>query len=358
MSILLETVSKDFSRLVLKWGRKHGRKNLPWQLNPTPYRVWVSEIMLQQTQVTTVIPYYERFMQRFPDVELLAAASEDDVLHHWSGLGYYARARNLHKAAKQIVEDYAKIFPDTLDKLETLPGIGRSTAAAILSLSLGQPQAILDGNIKRVLARFYAVEGWPGNSLVLKKLWALSEQVTPQTATALFNQSMMDLGSMICTRTSPKCSQCPLSSACIACKQENQTAYPSKKPRKTLPVRKTSMLVIKNENGHIYLEKRPAAGIWGGLWSFPEIEQVQQTRMLGKQIQDTLGMAVDILEELPLRRHTFSHFHLDILPLLCQYRPGQQNRIKDAVSCWYHSSQDEKIGLAAPVSRLVAEINQ
>ena len=297
-------------------------------------------------------------MQRFPDVSALAQSSEDDVLHHWSGLGYYARARNLHKAAKQIVADYAQELPDTLNDLVSLPGIGRSTAGAILSLSLDQPHAILDGNVKRVLARFYAVDGWPGSSAVLKHLWELSEQVTPRTSTALFNQSMMDLGSMICTRASPKCSECPLRASCIALEQSNQAAYPGKKPRKKLPVRKTAMLVILNENRHIYLVRRPPAGIWGGLWSFPEIEQLQDGGMLARQVNDTLGMAVDILEELPIRRHTFSHFHLDILPLVCKYKSDQQSRVKDTATCWYHPSQEEKIGLAAPVSRLVTEIHR
>lgn len=348
-------MTPEFSSKVLAWAEKSGRKNLPWQFDPVPYRVWISEIMLQQTQVATVIPYFEKFMRQFPDIRSLAAASQDDVLHMWSGLGYYARARNLHKTAIQVVQDYQGQLPENIDQLVSLPGIGRSTAGAILSLSLGQRHPILDGNVKRVLARYFAVDGWPGQSAILKRLWELSEKVTPQKRAALFNQSMMDLGSMVCTRSMAKCGECPLADDCRARIDKTQSLYPGKKPRKVLPVRKTTMLMVLNELDQLYLEKRPPTGIWGGLWSFPEITTGQSADINSDDIVDTLGMAVDILEELPLRRHTFTHFHLDISPLVCRYRSSQDDDIRDNDSLWYVPNQDRKLGLAAPVNSLVQE---
>ncbi len=347
-----------FSAKVLDWARVHGRKHLPWQFEPTPYRVWVSEIMLQQTQVTTVIPYFEKFMQRFPNIEILAEAPLDDVLHLWSGLGYYARARNLHLAASRIMQDFQGNFPATIEALEKLPGIGRSTAGAILSLSLGLPHPILDGNVKRVLARYFAVEGWPGQATVLKQLWALSEELTPVKGTALFNQTMMDIGSLICSRSSPKCNECPLKQGCQARQQARQADFPGKKPRKQLPVRQTRMLVVLNDQNQLYLQKRPPSGVWGGLWSLPEISADEIADNLSCLITDTLGMPVDILEELPKRRHTFSHFHLDIYPLLCRCKTTAGDCVRDHESFWYHPQQQEKVGLAAPITRLLQEINQ
>ena len=219
------------------WFEQNGRKDLPWQHPRDPYRVWVSEIMLQQTQVATVIPYFERFLGSFPDLDALAGASLDDVLHHWSGLGYYARARNLHRCAISIVENYEGRFPCDQTALESLPGIGRSTAGAIRSLACGQPAAILDGNVKRVLARHYAIEGWPGKSHVQKRLWEVSEKLTPEKQCADYNQAMMDLGSMVCSRGRPACHQCPLSTTCLAFAQGNPSAYPHSKPRRELPVK-------------------------------------------------------------------------------------------------------------------------
>ena len=254
----------SFAARVLDWFDQHGRKDLPWQQNPTPYRVWVSEIMLQQTQVQTVIPYYQRFMQSFPTLETLADAPVDQVLHHWSGLGYYARARNLHKAAQQLHQHNADEFPQTLDELIALPGIGRSTAGAILSLACGQPQAILDGNVKRVLARYFAVEGWPGKTAVLKELWELSEAVTPDQRTAAFNQAMMDMGATLCRRGKPECSRCPLFEDCIACASDRVTDFPAARPRRDVPVRKVQMLLLVGADDRVYLQRRTASGIWGG----------------------------------------------------------------------------------------------
>ncbi|HET8730461.1 MAG TPA: A/G-specific adenine glycosylase, partial [Moraxellaceae bacterium] len=260
--------SFDFATAVLAWFDEHGRKTLPWQQNPSPYRVWVSEIMLQQTQVATVIPYYERFLARFPDVHALAAAPQDDVLHLWTGLGYYARARNLQKAAQMLVDQYGGEFPETVDEVAGLPGIGRSTAGAILSLSRQHWAVILDGNVKRVLSRFHAVS--ETGAAQEKRLWPLAEQHTPQQRVHHFNQAMMDLGATLCTRTRPACLLCPLQSACRGFAEGEPTAYPGKKATRTLPEKSVTLLVFLNADGEVLLEQRPSPGIWGGLWSFPE----------------------------------------------------------------------------------------
>lgn len=227
--------ARQFSHQVLEWYQRYGRKTLPWQLDKTPYQVWLSEVMLQQTQVATVIPYFQRFMARFPTVSQLAAAPLDEVLHLWTGLGYYARARNLHKAAQTIVAQHGGEFPTSFEEIAALPGIGRSTAGAILSLSLGQHYPILDGNVKRVLARCYAVEGWPGKKPVENRLWQISGEVTPAEGVGQFNQAMMDLGALVCTRSKPKCELCPLSNGCIAYANHSWANYPGKKPKQTLP---------------------------------------------------------------------------------------------------------------------------
>lgn len=349
-------MADSFSKKVLAWGKLYGRKNLPWQQQVTPYRVWVSEIMLQQTQVKTVIPYFERFVNSFPTIQALAEADVDDVLHHWSGLGYYARARNLHKTAKLISGEHQGEFPEELDELEKLPGIGRSTAGAILSLSKGLNFPILDGNVKRVLARCFQVQGWPGKASVLQQLWQISEKVTPRKETACFNQNMMDLGSMVCTRSSPECEACPLTSLCGSYKSGSWNRYPGKKPNKNMPVKQTMMLLIKNEEGAFLLQKRPPAGIWGGLWSLPELEKVQQSKLYS-EVRTCLGINVSQSEPLPMRRHTFSHFHLDIFPFTCHFNGYENGVIADNETLWYKQGNKELIGLAAPVSKLLEEVD-
>ncbi|RTZ71274.1 MAG: A/G-specific adenine glycosylase [Gammaproteobacteria bacterium] len=344
----------DFTRRMLEWFHHHGRKDLPWQQDPTPYRVWISEIMLQQTRVATVIPYYEAFMARFPTVEALAAADEDEVLHHWSGLGYYARARNLHKAARLIRSQHRGRFPQDLDQVMTLPGIGRSTAGAILSLSLGQHHAILDGNVKRVLARHFAVEGWPGHSATAKRLWALSEALTPRDSAAPYNQSMMDLGATLCTRRRPDCPACPLAGSCMAHAQGTEERYPSPRPTRKLPQREVQMLLIRDPEGAILLEKRPPAGIWGGLWSFPELTPGENEHVWRKR----LGAAIGSTRELPSRKHAFSHFQLIIHPwLFLLEKPGSTVLDGDRL-VWYKPGHNTIGGLAAPVQSLLQEITQ
>ncbi len=341
----------EFSKSLTQWYRKSGRHDLPWQENPDSYRVWVSEIMLQQTQVSTVIPYYQRFMQTFPDVARLAKADIDQVLHLWTGLGYYARARNLHKAAQLICSEHAGSFPTELEALISLPGIGRSTAGAILSLSLNQSVPILDGNVKRVLTRYHAVTGWPGQKKIEDQLWLLAEEHTPKHNAAEYTQAIMDLGATLCTRSQPQCPDCPVKAGCQAEKQNLQHLLPEKKPKKTLPVKKTIFVIIENGSGEVLLERRPPSGIWGGLWGFPECPVDEDL----KQWLDTnKGYLADIVDEQSLIRHTFSHFHLDIRPIKLKLR-GSANRIEDkAEECWYKPDGDQSLGMAAPVKKLIA----
>jgi len=343
-----------FASRVLDWFEHHGRKDLPWQQGD-PYAVWVSEIMLQQTQVATVIPYYQRFMARFPSLTELARADLDEVLHHWSGLGYYARARNLHQAARQAQSQHAGRLPKQIELLQALPGIGRSTAGAILSLALGQPHPILDGNVKRVLARHFAVEGWPGQAKVLRRLWSLSERLTPQHATAAYNQAMMDLGSLICRRGVPECDRCPLRESCLAFAQDRQQSLPTPKPRKQLPVKRGYLLVLRNPAGEVLLERRPPSGIWGGLWSLPECPVDQPPE---HWCRESLACEPVSVTHLARRRHTFSHFHFDITPL--EIRVNNPNdRVMDADSLvWYKLADPDVRGLAAPVARILDELRQ
>jgi len=339
-----------FSQAVLQWFDQHGRKNLPWQQGITPYRVWVSEIMLQQTQVNTVIPYFERFMQRFPNVEALAQAKEDDVLHLWTGLGYYARARNLHKTAQRVHHEFDNRFPDTQEELENLPGIGRSTAGAVLSLSMQLRAPILDGNVKRVLSRFKTVDGWSGQSKTLKTLWLLAEELTPQQRVADYTQAMMDLGATVCTRSQPQCTTCPLQQHCLAYQTDSVKNYPQPKPRKIIPTRHAFFLILHNENGHVLLEKRPAQGIWGGLWSLPQHEDKTQ---LIENLEQSLQSRIQTTDTLPEIRHTFSHFHLTMQPILATISNTSLQVMAGNQRDWYQPQQLSGIGLAAPIKTLL-----
>lgn len=359
----------DFAHLLLNWYDKQGRKNLPWQQDITPYRVWISEIMLQQTQVQTVIPYYNRFMERFPSIKDLAAASEDEVLHFWTGLGYYARARNLHKSSKIVVSDYQCDFPSDPTKLEKLPGIGRSTAGAIASIACNQRAPILDGNVKRVLARYFAIEGYPGISSVSKQLWAAAEDLTPSIRVAGYTQAIMDLGATVCTRGSPKCDVCPLARECLARKTHSIDQYPGRKQTRPLPTKSTLMLVISNAEKEILLEKRPNHGIWGGLWGFPECQEKDLSERLA-QLNLPLEQ-VEIADDLPSFRHTFTHFHLRITPIHMKVKakadtsgktsiinpPSITSRVGEANSnMWFHPKKGAEIGLTAPVTRLMKHL--
>jgi len=346
--------ASDFSRRVLDWYARDGRKDLPWQVRPTPYRVWVSEIMLQQTQVATVIPYYERFMERFPDIRSLAQATSDQVLHHWSGLGYYARARHLHAAARQVVEDFNGCFPEIFEAVVALPGIGRSTAGAILSLACGQYYPILDGNVKRVLTRYHAVAGWPGQSHVQKQLWVLAEQYTPAQQTAAYTQAIMDLGATVCTRARPHCDACPVSTDCAAHALGKEAAFPAARPKKTLPVRSVCMLMLCNDDDEVLLEQRPPAGIWGGLWSFPEFPAMDT---IADRCDKSLGIKVGKAEAWAPVRHTFSHFHLDITPVYARASYYKAAVMEAPGRLWYNTAGDEERGLAAPVGKLLQRLS-
>ena len=348
-------VKAVFSDAVLVWFDLHGRKDLPWQHNPTPYRVWVSEIMLQQTQVATVIPYYQRFMDQFPGLVKLASAPLDDVLHLWSGLGYYARARNLHKTAEIICEQYNAVFPENIDELQSLPGIGRSTAGAVLSLACGQRQPILDGNVKRVLARFHAVPGWSGQNTVLKQLWAFAENHTPNHRVADYTQAMMDLGATVCARSKPACSDCPLKAECAAFKTGNPTQFPAPRPKRLIPVRDVHMVLLMNSNRDVYLKKRPPAGIWGGLWSLPEFETVKALYawcdIQGVPESKQAGKTLSVL------KHTFSHFHLHITPHLIVIENPVITVMEADRALWYNMNMPQRVGVAAPVSKLLKQLS-
>lgn len=311
--------------------------------------------MLQQTQVQAAIPYFEKFMARFPDVHALAAAPVDEVLHIWSGLGYYARARNLHRAAELVVADHGGELPRNIDALMALPGIGRSTAAAILALSFGDRHAILDGNVKRVLCRYHSIEGWPGGSSVAKRLWAIAEAQTPDNDLAAYTQALMDLGATVCTRRQPRCEDCPLNGDCLALAEGREAELPQRKPRKSTPLRQTVFVIVRDPRGRVLLERRPPAGIWGGLWSFPECEPGTD---VGAWCHEHLGVAVTPIKELDVLRHTFSHFRLDIQPTLLSIDVrGAVNAVKDSPDRkWYEVDGTERIGLAAPVTRLLGSL--
>lgn len=350
----VELAPEEFQRRLFIWFDRYGRKSLPWQHDKTPYRVWVSEIMLQQTQVATVIPYYERFMARFPAVEDLAGAEQDEVLHLWTGLGYYARARNLHRAAQVVVDEHGSEFPvHSLEAMSALPGIGRSTAGAIISISTGRRAVILDGNVKRVLARLHAVEGWPGRPAVERALWALAEHYTPDERLADYSQAMMDLGATLCTRGRPSCLICPFADVCTAHARGEERRFPESKPKKVLPERHTWMLLLSDEQGHVLLEQRPPSGLWGGLWCFPQFDDDQALR-------DWLALhAPGARLDKPWQpfSHTFSHFRLHITPQPVALTGGE-GRVTEPGRLWYNPLVPASIGLAAPVKALLETLAQ
>jgi len=341
-----------FQSFLLKWFQKNGRKHLPWQNPRTPYRVWLSEVMLQQTQVATVIPYFNEFIKHFPDIKALATASLDQVLQKWAGLGYYARARNLHKASQTIMAEHQGQVPNTVEALESLPGIGRSTAGAIISLAFNQPAAILDGNVKRVLCRIHGISGWPGSPAVMQILWELTETYISKSAPADYTQAIMDFGSLLCTRTQPKCDQCPVQSGCIAYQQQKVDQYPTPKPLQTLTRQSMQALVLVNEEQNIFLEKRPPVGIWGGLWSLPHCPADHDIQTwCHENYQCTTQKTI----QYPIIKHSFTHFHLDITPVICHVQLDNPNVIQDySTRGWFtqRAVLQEK-GLAAPIKKLL-----
>lgn len=343
----------SFSEAVLAWFAVAGRKDLPWQQQPTPYRVWVSEIMLQQTQVNTVLGYYQNFMQHFPDLQSLANAPLDGVLAQWSGLGYYARARNLHRAAQLIQQEFHGEFPQDFEHVTRLPGIGRSTAGAILALSFGQSHPILDGNVKRVLCRYHAVASATDVPATSHLLWELASAYTPQQHVGEYTQAMMDLGATLCTRSRPQCPHCPIQAQCVAFQQGNPQAYPVPKARKILPVKTVVFLMLQSPTGAVLLEQRATQGIWGGLWSFPECAEVAEILPYCTQQLNITVKEYQVWETL---RHSFTHFHLDILPVQIAVNQEQSTAIALSNRVWYKVTTPMKLGLAAPVSRLIQQL--
>jgi A/G-specific adenine glycosylase len=337
----------DFPSRVLRWYQEHGRRDLPWQQKDA-YCVWVSEIMLQQTQVQTVIPYFARFMQSFPGVVALADATLDAVLDHWSGLGYYARARNLHNAARIVRDEHDGAFPQHFDAVAVLPGIGRSTAGAIMALAYDKRYPILDGNVKRVLARHGTIAGWPGKTDVARALWQAAEENTPKSGVRDYTQAMMDLGATVCTRSRPRCDACPVRTDCAALATGTIDRYPGRKAKKAKPLKQTTM-VMAVSNGSIYLERRPPAGIWGGLWSLPELSDEE----VGDWCRTTLADAGRSIESWGTLRHSFSHYDLDIQPVVVRIDATSRKVADNDDATWHSLDAAPPGGIAAPVQKLI-----
>jgi A/G-specific adenine glycosylase len=344
--------ARDFATCLIAWHEHHGRRDLPWQHRRTSYRVWVSEIMLQQTQVATVIPYYERFMHRFPDVGTLAAAPVDEVLHLWSGLGYYARARNLHRAAVCIAEEHGGCFPRDFEAVAQLPGIGRSTAGAILALSLGERFPILDGNVRRVLSRHFGVEGSPSDRAIQQKLWELSDDCTPTKDVDTYTQAVMDLGATVCIRRNPSCATCPVAAMCVARRSGRQHELPSPKPARTRRLRQVFMLAAVREDGGVLLERRPESGVWGGLWCLPEFANAADAAEYARR---SLPGAPARPTPLAPVEHAFTHFDLVITPLLA-HCSGSAQMAPSGQTQWYRAREPAKVGLPAPIRLLLEKL--
>jgi len=338
-----------FAERLLAWWEVQGRHDLPWQHLRTPYRVWISEIMLQQTQVATVIPYFERWMRDFPDVATLAAASLDSVLSHWSGLGYYARARNLHRAALKCVQEHGGRLPETAEELGDLPGIGLSTANAIISQATNRPAAVLDGNVRRVLARHSAVDGWPGKAAVQKRLWAEAVARLPGDRGADYTQAIMDLGATVCTRSKAACGHCPVSADCGALRAGRVEELPTPKPATKVGDRTLSMLILRDRDGCVLLEKRPPAGIWGGLWCLPEGNELAA-------IESRIGLCAVRPIALPEFEHRLSHLRMSIRPLLADASEARQVQCSASMG-WFDRAQLPQLGLPRPVSELLNRLH-
>lgn len=336
-----------FTSRLLEWFDRHGRHDLPWQSPLDPYRVWVSEMMLQQTQVATVIPYFQRFVERFPDIHSLAAASSDEVMRYWAGLGYYSRARNLHAAATTVS---TQGFPRTLEGMMSLPGVGRSTAGAILAIAFGERHTILDGNCKRVYARHRGIVGWTGDAKVAEALWGVAEELTPRERVADYTQAIMDLGATVCTRNKPRCDACPVHEDCVARVQGAVAAIPGARPRRVRPLRSTQVLVIESGNREVLLELRPPKGIWGGLWSLPEAAEETD---VGTVVRERFGFEVWGANTLAPIRHQFTHFTLDMTPVHVRTREGS-GKDSQCDARWVRLDALSEVGLPAPVTRILA----
>jgi A/G-specific adenine glycosylase len=347
----------EFAVKLIHWQKQFGRHDLPWQTPAgqvaDPYAIWVSEIMLQQTQVNAVIAYYQRFMARFPNIASLAQASQEEVMQYWSGLGYYSRARNLHHAAQTIMQQHAGCFPQDFTTMQTLSGIGRSTAAAIAAFAFKQVQTILDGNVKRVLTRHFLIEGWPGSPSIEKKLWLLAESLLPATEMQAYTQGLMDLGATLCTRSKPNCHACPVQSSCAAYAQQKVNQLPTPKPRKTSPQKHVTMLILRHGNA-IMLEKRPPTGIWGGLWSLPEIDS---SEIAGEVALRRFGLATESEEPLEIINHAFSHFKLAITPQPLQVLQTPL-QAQEPQYIWLPLPQAIAAALPSPIRKILQQLAQ
>ena len=344
-------MNSDFAERLLAWHKRHGRHDLPWQRTREAYRIWVAEIMLQQTQVAAVIPYYQRFLERFPDIATLAGAPQDEVLRLWSGLGYYSRARNLQRAAQLVTGRHSGTFPRALDDIEALPGIGRSTAAAIAAFAYGTRAAILDGNVKRVLARHFAVAGFPGDKRVENRLWQLAEEQLPSRAVGPYTQAMMDLGATLCTRAKPRCSDCPLAETCRALALARVGDFPAPRPLRHVPTRDTHMLLLLRGD-ELLLEKRPPSGIWGGLWSLPELADQSQARA---HCRKHYGCSIAAPQPLAPLAHGFTHFKLQIQPLLCRVEK-RAPAAREPGQIWLSLDEAHAAAIPVPVRKLIERL--
>ena len=340
----------DFSRRLIRWHKRNGRHDLPWQNTTDPYRVWLSEIMLQQTQVATATPYYLRFLQHFPTLAELAAAPVGEVMALWSGLGYYARARNLHACAQVVMEQHGGQFPTLPEQLAALPGIGPSTANSIATFCFGAAAPILDGNVKRVLTRAFGIEGFPGHTIVEKRLWALAEELMPAKHGGTYNQAQMDLGATLCTRSKPRCGDCPLSEICVAHIDGRQAELPHRKPRREIPQRAVTLLILRHNN-EVLLEQRPPHGIWGGLWSLPELAIGISAENFA---DDRYACRINGVSPAPTRTHSFTHFRLDIQPLICDVTPRPS--AMEAGTVWLALDAIDSAALPAPIKKLLSEL--
>ncbi|HQR11950.1 MAG TPA: A/G-specific adenine glycosylase [Casimicrobiaceae bacterium] len=342
-----------FAERLVRWQREHGRHGLPWQGTRDPYRIWLSEVMLQQTQVTTVIPYYERFLAEFPDVRALASAPVDRVLEHWSGLGYYRRAHHLHAAARAVVAGFGGKFPVDAAALATLPGVGRSTAAAIAVFSSGARAAILDGNVKRVLARHRGVEGFPGGAAVETTLWQAAEALLPARDIETYTQALMDLGATICVRAKPACGSCPVSQDCVALREGRVAELPTPRPRKALPHRELRVLLIER-GGEILFERRPPLGIWSGLWSLPELPLDTDVR---DAVRTRFAVEIVVREDLPTIAHAFTHFALTLHPqrVSAKWWPS---RAEAPGTMWLTPADARGAALPAPIKKLIRSLER
>jgi len=347
------TTKPKIGARLLRWYDRHGRKGLPWK-SGDPYHVWLSEIMLQQTQVATASPYFARFIKRFPTIRALARADIDAVLHQWSGLGYYARARNLHRAANVLLQDHGGRIPRDFESVAALPGIGRSTAGAILAQAYNQRHPILDGNVKRVLARYHAIDVPLAGAAIERQLWKLADYHTPRTRAADYTQAIMDLGATLCRRTKPLCTECPVRKGCMALANGAPASYPKRRAPTRVPIRSVKMLLIRDHRGRVLLQRRPPVGLWGGLWGLPEL----RARDVREWSRAELGLDIAPQSRWPTLRHSFSHFHLDIHPIPARLVCTNGSAMESGDMVWYNCRRPDERGLAAPVKRLLDQLRR